>query len=106
MSATHVNVIKDANLSEWNQDTDAYNQYGYQKDTFGVSRSHQSYLTQYMRPSQDVMGRWYNGVPLYRLNYGGDYHSGVGSKNGDVRTMQYFSYPVSVSRNRIIMYYI
>lgn len=46
--ANLVNVVMDANLSEWNQDADDYNQYGYQKDTFGVSRSHQSYSTQDM----------------------------------------------------------
>ena len=49
--ANLVNVVMDANLSEWNQDADDYNQYGYQKDTFGVSRSHQSYSTQDMGPN-------------------------------------------------------
>ena len=62
--ASLVNVVMDANLSEWNQDADDYNQYGYQKDVFGVSRSHQSYSTQDMGPNRKVMGRWYNGVPM------------------------------------------
>lgn len=50
MSANHVNVVKDANLSEWNQETTnvAYNQYGYQKDTSGDQGSYQSYWTQYI----------------------------------------------------------
>ena len=40
VSANQVNVANNANLSEWNQGTDAHNQYGYQKDIFGVSRPH------------------------------------------------------------------
>ena len=77
--------------------------------SMGIKRTHleyQDHIKVKKLRCQDVMGRWHNGVPMYRLNYGGDYYSGVGSKNGDVRTMQYFSYPVSVSRNRIIMYYV
>ena len=37
MSANQLYLVKDGILSKWNQEADNYNQYWYQKDTFGVS---------------------------------------------------------------------
>ena len=65
--------------------------------TTGVSRSHQRYWKQYITPNQATLSRESNDVPLCILNYVGESHYGVGSRNDNTRTMQYFGYIVFVS---------